>query len=196
MPGKSPLRQGHFTADLSDADLVERSVAGDTWAQEALFRRYVKPVTRLVTHTLRSTRDTDDVVQDAFAEIFQRLGNVRDPSAFLSWLYKITVNRCRKVLRRRRLARMVGLDWTVEDERLEECAKSDASQYAVADLRSIDRSLDRLSADQRIAWVLRRVHGESPEAIAEFLDCSLATAKRRISEAHAAIVAFAEGGEP
>ena len=47
--------------------------------------------------------------------------------------------------------------------------------------------LDRIAVDDRIAWALRYVEGQKLEQVAGLVDCSLATAKRRIARAQAAI---------
>ena len=181
----SPSRD--FMDGTPDEQLVRRVLAGDSWASEALFRRHGPSILRLATHSVGSSEDANDIVQDTFAEIFESLGRLREHGAFRAWIFKIAVNRCRKLLRRRRIARVFGLDHTVEDERLAECAAPSASPEAVAELRRIDAVLGTVSADSRVAWTLRRVQGESPEQIAQFLGVSLATAKRRIADAQKAI---------
>jgi RNA polymerase sigma-70 factor (ECF subfamily) len=61
-------------------------------------------------------------------------------------------------------------------------------------LSRVYQVLDGMDVDQRLAWSLRYVEGEKLEQVAEHCGCSLATAKRRISAAHARIQAELEDG--
>jgi RNA polymerase sigma-70 factor, ECF subfamily len=172
-------------ADTStDASLVERALSGDRWAKEALYRRHVRRVTNAVTRMVGRSGDADDVVQDAFVTAFTRLGDLREPAAFRGWLARIAMNEVRGRLRRRRWLKRLSFDRDGEDEvSLESLATDDASPETRAELARIDRVLAKMDPDVRMAWMLRCVEGWALEEVAGALDCSLATAKRRITEA-------------
>lgn len=190
-----PTKRRAIDSDLSDGELVLRARAGDRWAAEALFRRHVPYVTRLATRVVARRCDADDVTQEAFAEAIRTLSKLRDPDAFRAWLGRIVVSRCRRVLKRRRLARLVGFDDRIDDSTLEQLACGAAGAETLAELRIVDEVLRTLPAEDRVAWVLRYVQQESLEAVAELTGCSLATAKRRIAAAQAILLGrFERGG--
>lgn len=182
-----------FDRGLADEVLVLRGREGDRWAEEALFRRYVVPLTAMITHVVGNTADADDVVQDAFGEALRDLPKLREPAAFRAWLYRIAINRAKKAIRKRRLLRMLGLDRSLDDATLAIDAEDGTSPEARMELALLDEALAHLPADERIAWMLRYVHGHSLEEIAEWLGCSLATVKRRIAATQLGIDAHVAG---
>jgi RNA polymerase sigma-70 factor (ECF subfamily) len=172
---------------LDDAALVERARAGDAWAEEALYRRHVSHVFGIAARLLKSRVDAEDVVQDTFAIVLEQLASLRDASAVRGWLVQITISQVRRRFRRRRLRRLLGLDTDVDRNTLESVAAPGADPEVRAELACLDRALERLPTEQRIAWMLRYVEGETLEAVAHACNCSLATAKRRLAAADATV---------
>jgi RNA polymerase sigma-70 factor (ECF subfamily) len=191
---RDPAADADMRMGPPDAELVERARSGDRWAREALFRRYVAPLTRLVTRLLARTHDADDVVQDTFADALRDLDRLRDPSAFRQWLFRIAVNRAKKRGRRRRVERMLGIDSGVDDATLTQLASTSASTDELVELARIDGLLSRLPTGERIAWMLRRVEGETLEVVADLCGCSVATAKRRVESVEVKLRAHRERG--
>lgn len=189
-----PVAEGDARKTPSDGELVLRARSGERWAREALFRRYVAPLARLVTRLLARTDDADDVVQDTFAHALRDLDSLRDPEAFRHWLFRIAINRAKKRGRRRRVERMLGLDSEVDDATLIQLASTSASSDELVELARIDAILSRLPTDERIAWMLRRVEGETLEVVAELCGCSVATAKRRVEAVEVKLRAHRERG--
>jgi RNA polymerase sigma-70 factor (ECF subfamily) len=105
---------------------------------------------------------------------------VRDPAAIRGWLARVTVRVARQRLRKRRVRVFLGLDEPVVYDTVVDQSASAEQRALVARVYSI---LDRLPANQRIAWSLRHIEGEPLENVASLSGCSLATAKRRISAA-------------
>ena len=187
-----------LSADVGDASLVERAIDGDRWAMEALYRRHVQRVTNAVTRVLGRSAEADDVVQDTFVVALDRLGELREPAAFRGWLARIAINEARMRLRKRKWLRRLALDRDEDDVSLESIAAPDASPEVRAELARLDRLLASFDPELRIAFVLRYVEGWALEEVAAALDCSLATAKRRIKEARERVdahVGMKRGGE-
>lgn len=172
-----------------DAELVASARAGDAWAREALFRRHARLAAGLAFRLLGRDQEVDDVVQDAYVIVLERLDKLEDPQAFAAFLATVVVRRVRRVLRRRRLARALGLLPALSPIDPDAFASSTAPPDVVAELRSVYGALERLPIDERLALVLRRVDGLPLEEVASLCDCSLATVKRRISAAEARLVA-------
>ncbi len=180
------------SAEIPDGDLVRRACAGDRGAEDDLYRRHASAIHRLVNRLLGSPQDAEDVMHDAFVQAFEKLDKLREPEAFRGWLRQIAVIRVRRVIRRRRLQRALGLLPAREDGGLERLAARTASPQVRAELAVVDRVLRQLSADERIAWTLRVVEGYKLEEVAELAGCSLATAKRRIAAAQRRMDAVVE----
>lgn len=179
---------------LSDAALVMSARAGERWACEALVRRHTDMAYGLAFRLLARDQDAEDVVQDAFLIVLERLDRLRDPQALAAFLTSVIVNRVRRLIRRRRIARRLGLLPSAEALDVDALVAHDAPPDAAAEIRSIYRVLDALPANARIALVLRRVEGMPLEQVAEALGCSTATAKRRIAAAEAALAQDSPAG--
>jgi RNA polymerase sigma-70 factor (ECF subfamily) len=173
------------TAGPTDAALVVSARAGEAWAYEALFRRHVGMAHGLAARLLGSEQDAEDVVQDACVAVLSGLDRLREPQAFASFLATVVVRRVRNLLRRRRLARRLGLLPPPEPMDPSKMVSADAPPDAMAELSSIYRVIQALPTDERLALVLRRVEGVPLEQVASMLGCSLATAKRRVAAAEA-----------
>lgn len=181
-----------------DAELAERLAHGDPWAREALYRKYVAAVWGLALRLTGDRAEAEDIVQDTFAEALRDAADLRERRALRSWLLSVTVHQAHRRFRRRRLLRTLGLDGRSDAPLLDGLASNDASGDVVLELGLISRVLRSMSADLRIAWMLRYVEGCSLEEVAEYARCSLATAKRRIAAAHARVavhVELEEGGD-
>jgi RNA polymerase sigma-70 factor (ECF subfamily) len=83
---------------------------------------------------------------------------------------------------------------STDDATLEQLASKDCPQETRAELALLAKALDRLSAAERIAWMLRHVEGLPLEEIAQECECSLATVKRRIAAAAKRIERFTARG--
>jgi RNA polymerase sigma-70 factor (ECF subfamily) len=126
--------------------------------------------------------DADDLVQDAFVTAYCRLDTLREPEAFGSWLGSIVVRTASKRLRRHRLRVRFGLARS-EAVDMDLIVSSVASPEVAVLLLQTYEILDRLRPDERIAFLLRRVEGLTVAEIAERMDVSLSTVKRRLGAA-------------
>ena len=171
------LRPAH--APPTDAELVERAVAGEARAKELLYRRHAPMVFGLAHRVLGRPQEVDDLVQDAFEGAFSRLGRLRDGQDFASWISTIVVRTARTRIRRKRLTRKLGLDARepLEPERL---VSAHAAPDVRAELHALYRLIEQLPANVRMALILRRVEGLTIAEIGEHLGLSPATVKRHI----------------
>jgi RNA polymerase sigma-70 factor (ECF subfamily) len=155
---------------------------GDGAAFELLYRRHAAFAVNLAVRIQGTASDVEDVVHDAFLRAHQRLAELREVSAFRSWLGSIVVRLVRSRLRRRRLTAMLGLS-APEPVDLDAIAAPDADPETRATLAQAYALLQTLPTDERIAWTLRHVERHRLGAVAALTGCSLATAKRRILRA-------------
>jgi len=169
----------------SNAALVDAALNGQSWAQEALFRRHARMAGGLAHRLLvGSDIDVDDVVQDSFLTAFGKLDTLRAPEAFSSWLGSIVVRLSSKRLRRHRLRVKLGLARS-EEVNLDLAVSKEAPPDVRVQIEQIYSLLERLKPDERIALLLRRVEGLTVSEIAAQMDSSLSTVKRRLRDAEA-----------
>ncbi len=147
---------------------------------ESLYRDYGRYVASIAHRLLGRDDEVDDLTQDVFLAAHRGLHNLRDPDAAKAWLASITVRLARRKLRVRHVRMMLGL---LSDADCEDVASPDASPEDRSLVARVYRLLDKLPADERIAWTLRYLEGQKLDVIAEICGISLATAKRRITAA-------------
>jgi RNA polymerase sigma-70 factor (ECF subfamily) len=167
----------------ADLELVERAQRGDSWAEEALFRRHVGRVAQVAQRLLGRTAEAEDVIQDSFVIALEQLPKLREGSAFRAWLLRIVVHQAHRRYRKRRMLTRLGFVSGDDAEALSGQAREDTDPELKAELRKLDRVLSELAARERFAWVLRYVEGYQLEEVAHACECSLATVKRWIARA-------------
>jgi len=156
-----------------------------------LYALHVHYVGAIAFGLLGRAGEVEDVVQDVFTLAVRGLRRRDNGQQIKVWLAKVTVQRCARQLRLRRFWEFVDPTPTPAYEQLAEPSAGPAERHLVAE---VYHALDRLPAGERIAWTLRHVEGESLEDVAELCGCSLATAKRRIANAHDKLLRRLKGG--
>ena len=171
--------------------LIHAAQRGDEVATAAIYRRFVGPLYRLAYGVLLDAQDAEEVVQDSFTYAFQNLHRY-DPSrsALQTWLYMITMSRCRN--KRRRWLPTIRLGDATEQlpgggPRPEVVAEQHGMQEAVAE------ALRSLSPKLREAVVLRYFDGLTYREMAEVLHCPQKTAESRVRLAHEALYELLAG---
>ncbi len=166
----------------ADGQLVERAQGGDLEAKKLLFQRYVPVAGALTFRLTGSQTDLEDIVQDSFIYAFDHLHKLERPQAFRAWLCSIVTGTAIAVLRKRRMLYRFGL-LRREPFRIESVVASSAPPDVVAELRAVYAVIDKFPPAERVTLILRRFEQLSLEQIAEQMDTSLATVKRRMQRA-------------
>lgn len=178
--GESIAKVVPLRGRVTDAELVQAHRRDDPTAMERLYRRHVESLLGMATRLLGQRAEADDAIHDAFVRILDRLDELRDPSRFRAWAFRIAVNECRKRLRRRR--RYV-FGAPIPNHALERIAARCPDPERAVDLNRLAATIASLPVDERIAFSLRHVEGHALEECAVLVDCSLSTLKRRLKRA-------------
>ena len=165
-------------------ELVRRAQAGDREAFEVLVERHAAETYRLAAAIVGET-DARDLAQEAFVAAWQQLPRLREPGAFVPWLRRICVNRCRNWLRaRHRRIRPTSLQ-ADDAARLPDGRRD--FRGAVEARLVLEPAFEALSPDQRAVLALHYTMGYSIAETAEALELSVGTAKSRLSAGLAAL---------
>ena len=158
--------------DREEHNLIQRGQAGDRWAFEQLISRYDRQILALAYNMVGNQEEAQDVYQEALLAAFRGLPRFRLESDFFTWLYHIAVNESLKWRRRRKRRREV--QWPEEERRVQtpERAMLDAELGA-----RIAESLDGLSPQERMAFVLCHDQGFKLGQAALYMDCSVGSVK-------------------
>jgi RNA polymerase sigma-70 factor (ECF subfamily) len=173
----------------SDANLdewIDAAVAGDQRACTAIYERFVQPVFRLAYGVLLNQQDAEEVVQDSFGYAFRSLHRYDSRrSSFRTWLYTITLSRCRNKRRRRWLPTLPLADMAEWLPGREPNPETAVEQLSLREM--VWQALGELSPKQREAVVLRYFDGLTYREMAMVLGCPLKTAESRVRLAHEAL---------
>jgi RNA polymerase sigma-70 factor (ECF subfamily) len=174
---------------LSDEELVRRFVSdGVKEAVDVLLRRHTDRVFGLAYRILGNRADALDASQEVFLGVFRKAASFRHQSAFSTWLYRLTVNACTDLGRRR--SRLPQASDTIEVPVPDAIGRTD-------DRLAVDAALRSLPIDQRTAIVMRDLYGASYEDIAAATATAVGTVKSRIARGRSALAAVLGGqGEP
>src|SRR2546430_8407140 len=100
---KSPRTPGH----PPDRELVRAAQRGNKGAFEELIYRHQNRVFAVARGILKRQEDVEDISQQVFVKAYFALKKFDQRSAFTTWLYKITVNECWDLLRKRKVRPLV-----------------------------------------------------------------------------------------
>ena len=166
------------SAKLSDGKLVRRILAGETDLYRVLVERYRKEFGRYAAAMLNGdSDDAADALQEAFIRAFDSLAYCKDPDKFKAWLFRIVSNQCHNVRRRRR--DHLSLE-RVEDP-AHNLADHDLERKEIG--AAVGDALDKLSAEQREAFVMKHVDGRSYAEMAELMGVGEDALKMRVHRA-------------
>jgi RNA polymerase sigma-70 factor (ECF subfamily) len=177
-----------FSAERTDAQVVRDILAGDREAFRLLVRRYSDVLYGHAVRVVGSQDDAADLVQKALVKGYRKLDSCRDPDRVGAWLFRILSNFCKDHLRSRR--KEIPLDRLPEIPQ----GRQDPLESAQgAEVRSrLASALDRLTPEQREAFVLKHVDGRSYEEMAAVMDVSVASLKMRVHRAREALQGLLE----
>ncbi len=176
-----------------DPARVAATRAGSAPAFAALVERYQAPLRRTLARLVGDPELAADLAQDTFEAAFRGLDRLADDGRFAPWLYAIARNRWRAAERRRRLRRVVSLDWLLAREAGGGTFASAGDLAAEAAERdAVQRALARLRPSEREALLLQGVWGFTCREVAALLAITPA-ARQRLARAKRAFRAHYQG---
>jgi RNA polymerase sigma-70 factor (ECF subfamily) len=169
----------------SEIQLIARAQRGDEEAFAALFEAYKRRVYVLCLRMTENTAEAEDLMQEAFLQLFRKISTFRGESAFSTWLHRLVVNVVLMRLRKKGL-QQVALDEV--DTSQDEPVKRDYGDDDRRLMRSIDRiglerALAELPPGYRTVFVLHDIEGYEHNEIAEIMKCSVGNCKSQLHKA-------------
>lgn len=169
--------------EVSEVAAVERVLAGDTDAFRHLVERHSRHIFRLAFRMTGNEHDADDVVQETFLRAYRQIANFELRAGFGTWLHRIAVNCALDLMKsreRKELSRAVELDEVLE---IGTDPHQDSRVRSAEVREAVGRALDRLTANERIAFVLRHYEGRTLEEIGDTLGTRLNATKNTVFRA-------------
>jgi RNA polymerase sigma-70 factor (ECF subfamily) len=151
--------------------------SGEPTAFEALLRMHEAMVARTALRLTGNRQDAQDAAQEVFLRLHRSLGRIDDSRNLSGWLYRVTANVCRDILRKRR-----NTD-SLEDAQPAVPSCTEAEIGRAQQLRLVQDALRALPEKERAAVTLRDIEGLSTREVADILGSSEATVRSQISAA-------------
>jgi RNA polymerase sigma-70 factor (ECF subfamily) len=171
----------------ADDELVDRTLAGDLAAFEALVARHRDVVYRVAVRTV-GPAEAEDVSQDAFLRAFHRLRGFRGEAPFRAWLLRIAHNTAVNELARRRPEPTESVEPLVE-QTAERSERTPAQQVEERErLRRLEGKVRLLSPSHRVVLVLRDIEGLTYEEISQVTETPLGSVKGRLHRARSELI--------
>ena len=175
--------------DLSE-EVIRRAAAGDISAFEAVFRTYSDYVFNIALRTTRNHEDAQEITQDVFIALYNKLSGFKFQSGLKTWLYRITVNMTINYLKKESKHRnntveyddALGGLYTRPGVRGQ--ADQEHQEYIVHKL------LDGLSPEQKECVVLRNIEGFTYEEIAQALSIDINAVRSRLKRAREKLISL------
>jgi RNA polymerase sigma-70 factor (ECF subfamily) len=173
---------------VDDFKLIESFRKGDEKAFEEIVRRYHRQVANIIYLTLGNREEVDDLSQEVFVRVFRSLERFEYDSSLYSWIYRIAVNLCIDEIRKKKIRKLIPLDFLTE-KKLEGEKKSKTVVTASDHLLQKEKeevirgALGKLSPIHRTVILLREYQDLSYGEIAKTLRISQQAVKSRIFRA-------------
>jgi len=171
-----------------DFQLIEAFRRGEEKAFDEIVRRYQRQVANIIYLTLGSREEVDDLSQEVFVRVYRSLERFEFDSSLYSWIYRIAVNLCIDEIRKKRIRKLIPLEFITEkklerEKRTKETATGADELLLKEKKEVIRRALERLSPIHRTVILLREYQDLSYGEIAKTLGISPQAVKSRIFRA-------------
>jgi RNA polymerase sigma-70 factor (ECF subfamily) len=180
----------------SEAQLIERGLAGDARALDALFARNTRALYQTALRVLGNPEDAEEALQEGLLSAYRNLPRFEKRSQFSTWLTRIVINAALMRRRSKRSRPAVSLDEVISEgelplaERFADDAPNPEQLYAGTELGDrMNKKLAEISPLLRTAFWLREIEGLSAEEAANVLGVSRNTLKARLWRARQELAA-------
>jgi len=170
---------------ITEAEAIERAKQGDEAAFETLYQLHKRRVYSLCLRMVSNPAQAEDLAQEAFLQLFRKIGTFRGESAFSTWLHRMTVNVVLMQLRKKNLP-SVSLEETLESDEeapRKEFGADDVKLEGSVDRLQLQRAIDRLPPGYKKVFVLHDVEGFEHNEIAQLVGCSIGNSKSQLHKA-------------
>jgi RNA polymerase sigma-70 factor, ECF subfamily len=174
------------STETSDAEIIARARRGDAEAFRVLYEKHKRRVYSLCLRMTANTAEAEDLAQEAFLQLYRKIGTFRGESAFSTWLHRLSVNVVLMHLRKKSLP-VVPLEETAtvgeEESAKRDFGAEDISLAGSVDRLQLQRAVDSLPPGYRMIFVLHDVQGYEHNEIAKIAGCSVGNSKSQLHKA-------------
>jgi|SRR3989304_4031406 len=161
-----------------DFSLIQRFNNGEGSTFNVLVSRHREKVRNIIYVSMGNANSIDDIAQDVFITVFKNLDHFRFECQFSTWLYRITVNKCRDQLRKMKIRNILI---PIKDKENEIFYTPGEEKKEMKEI--VRTAISKLPEKLRIPLLLKDIEGFSYQEIADTVQCEIGTVKSRIFRA-------------
>jgi len=165
---------------MDDLTLVNECARGNSKAQRALFDKFAPKMLAVCQRYLRNNQEAEDVLQDGFVKVFQKIVDFKMEGSLEGWIRRIVVNTALDTIRKNKKL----LD-DVQVEEVQYKVSFTDHQFDGMDLAQLMKLIDEMPDGYRIVFNMFAIEGYSHKEIADTLGVTENTSKSQYSRARA-----------
>ena len=172
-------------SQMTEAQAIAGCIAGNPEAFEVLYKLHKQRVYSICLRMVRDPTEAEDLSQEAFMQLFRKIGTFRGDSAFSTWMHRLTVNVILMRMRKKKL-KQVSLDEDRDDGRdlpPKEYGSEDIDLLGLVDRVTLEKAIAALPIGYRTIFVLHDIEGYEHKEIAKKLSCSVGNSKSQLFKA-------------
>ena len=169
----------------NDVELIHRILAEDENAFVELVKKHQKQVHALAWRKIGDFHIAEEITQDTFLKVYQKLATLKDPNQFSGWLYVIATRQCLSWLRKKRIETesLEDAEWIDETAYSRYVAEEHAKATVEAQREVVKKLLAKLKESERTVMTLHYLGEMTVEEISRFLGVSASAIKLRLHRA-------------
>ena len=187
LPSPNRVNASQSPKSATEAEAIRLAQGGDAAAFEHLYQLHGRRVYALCLRMVGNPSDAEDLMQEAFLQLFRKIGTFRGESAFSTWLHRMTVNVVLMRLRKKTLPAASLEETTEPDEETggprKDIGAPDLRLSGAVDRVNLERSIEKLPPGYRTVFVLHDVQGFEHNEIAGIMGCSVGNSKSQLHKA-------------
>ena len=161
-------------------DIIEASKIGDQKAQYKLYQLYAKAMFNICYRMMNNFEEAEDILQEAFTEVFTKLHTFRYESTFGAWFKRIVINKCINEIKRKKADLVLYDEFHTFEQEAEE--ETDVNENKL-NVNRVQKAIEQLPDGYRIIFSLYMLEGYDHSEISEILDISESTSKSQYMRA-------------
>lgn len=170
----------------SEAEAIEQAKSGSADAFELLYNIHKRRVYSLCLRMTGNTAEAEDLTQEAFLQVFRKIGTFRGEAAFSTWIHRLTVNLVLMRLRKKKLVTAsLESDFGKDTESAASYDPGEVDPVLVGsvDRLNLERAMQALPAGYRLIFQLHDVEGYEHQEISNMVGCSVGNSKSQLHKA-------------
>jgi len=177
---------------------VEEAKNGSAEAFEVLYHAHKRRIYSLCLRMTGNPAEAEDLTQEAFLQVFRKIGTFRGEAAFSTWMHRLAVNLVLMKLRKKGVL-TTSLDEPAEsdsgDSHPREFGSDDSALAGSVDRVVLQRAIGALPAGYRTVFYLHDVEGYEHREIAKMIGCSVGNSKSQLHKARLKLRNLLQGGK-